>query len=290
MHEEPLLTVAPAPIAGLPEFYAVAFRQAQLAAQRYDACAARVGKRSEALRSIFAILAARENIRADAIRAACVDACGRSPDLKNLPATFVDLVPAQELDDIAQSSLSTPYAAWALAVRHRRRAFIYWTYVSALAQHSAVSAAAERLAREALADGNLLRRERRLAWRSEHKLAPEDYSADRDASTALLESLLRRDIIAWSQALPPQERKQLLHMGTLDPSPQATAPLEDIEAPTPDEIEHLRQRVLRRAEQLSAMYLDEAERARDQSSLEFAQGLAARAIARLVRLRAAAVS
>lgn len=293
MREEPLLTVAPAPIASLPEFYAIALHQAQLAARHYGAWTARVDESSEALRAIFASLAARESARADAITAACIAACGAPPDPKHLPAKVVDLVPAQELSDIAQSGLSTPYAAWALAVRHRQRAFIYWTYVAALARRSAVSAAAEGLAREALADGNLLRRERRLAWRNEHKLAADDRSGDRDASAALLESLLQRDIIAWSQTLPPAGRNELMHVGTMSPPPQDAAPLDGSETPVspepgPDEIERIKQRALRRAEQLSNVYLDEADKAKDQSSLDFAQKLAAHSIARLAGLRAAA--
>lgn len=290
MREEPLLTVAPAPIASLPEFYAVAFHQAQLAAQRYAAVAAGTGKNSEALRPIFETLASRENSRADTIKKACIEACGDPPDLKRLPATFADLVPAQELADIAQSGLSTPYAAWTLAVRHRRRAFIYWTYVAALARHSTISAAAERLAHEALADANLLRRERRLAWRSERGPAAENHSIDEGESAALLESLLRRDVIAWSRTLPPAAGRQLLHTGTLGLSPHTTTPSEDIETPTADQIEDVKERALRRAEQLSNVYLDEADKAKDQSSLELAQKLAAHSIARLAGLRAAASS
>lgn len=285
MREEPVLTAAPRPIASLPEFYAIAFHQARLAAHRYGAT--RTGKDSQALRPIFEMLAARENARADAISAACTEACGQPPDLKNLPATFMDLVPAQEVADITQSSLSTPYAAWALAVRHRQRAFIYWTYVAALARHPTISAAAEALAREALADGNQLRRQRRLAWRNEEKPITED---DEETSAALLESLLRRDIVAWSQTLPPPERKQLLRIGTLTLLPETVGPLEDIQAPLPDEIKHVKQRALRRAEQLSNIYLDEADKATNQNSLELAQKLASCAIARLAGLRSAASS
>lgn len=204
-----------------------------------------------------------------------------------LPATFMDLVPAQELADISQSSLSTPYIAWALAVRHRRRAFIYWTYVAALAKQPAISVAAESLAREALMDANLLRRERRLAWQNEHKLAAENDSGEKNASAALLESLLRRDVIAWSQTLPPETGRQLLYAGTLGPSHHSAAPSENIEMPTL-EIEQIKRRALQRAEQLLNVYLDEADRAKDQRSLEFAQELASRSIARLADLRAAA--
>lgn len=290
MHEEPLLTVAPAPIAALPEFYAVAFHQAELAARHYSAAAAHVPQPSEAVGSIFRILASREVARADAIARACVDACDAPPDLKNLPTTFKTLVPAEEVSDITQSRLSTPYAAWALAVRHRRRAFTYWTYVAALAEHINVRAAAELLAKEALFDGNELRHQRRLAWQSEHGQLVEEQQRDRNASSALLESLLRRDVIAWSRTLPPSEGRNLLRVGVSGFLSDDETPSEILETPTVDEIEQIKQRALRRAEQLSNTYLDEAERAKDQSSLEFAQELATRSIARLAGLRASAAS
>ena len=51
------------------------------------------------------------------------------------------------------------------------------------------------------------------------------------------------------------------------------------------EIEQVKRRALRRAEQLSNIYLDEADRAADQSSMELAQKLAAQSIMRLAGLR-----
>ena len=87
----------------------------------------------------------------------------------------IDFVPAAEIAATSGDfSLSTPYTAWALAARHRQRAFVFWTYVIALAEDPLVRRAAEDLAREALFDGNLLRRERRLAWRAERKIGTED--------------------------------------------------------------------------------------------------------------------
>ena len=51
------------------------------------------------------------------------------------------------------------------------------------------------------------------------------------------------------------------------------------------EIEGIKRRALRRAEQLSNIYLDDADRAADQSSMELAQRLAAQSIMRLAGLR-----
>jgi hypothetical protein len=50
-------------------------------------------------------------------------------------------------------------------------------------------------------------------------------------------------------------------------------------------IEPVRRRALQRAEQLSNIYLDDADNAADQSSMELAQKLAARSIMRLAGLR-----
>ena len=50
-------------------------------------------------------------------------------------------------------------------------------------------------------------------------------------------------------------------------------------------IDQIKRRALRRAEQLSNIYLEEADSAIDQSSMELAQKLAAQSITRLAGLR-----
>lgn len=291
MRKEPLLTaVPPVPVASLGELYAIAFDQAQKAAQQYGAIAAQMDDRLLPMRSVFEVLAARERNRSDGLSAACLAACGKRPDASDLRWAPIDLVPAAEIADIKNSSLSTPYSAWALAARHRQRAFVFWTYVIALAEDPLIRQTAETFAREALADGNLWRRERRLAWRAERKMAADETAAaqgvDEPASAALLESLLLRDIIAWSHGLAPAERAALL---TLDPSrlppPFLTPPDEGGANPASEEIEQIKRRALRRAEQLSNIYLDDADSATDESSMELAQKLAAQSIMRLAGLR-----
>jgi hypothetical protein len=291
MRHEPLLTaMPPAPVQTLMELYAIASALAQQAARRYGTLATRTDERFAPLRSVFAVLATRERDRSDGLSDACLAACGKRPDPSDLRWAPIDLVPAMEIADIGDSSLSTPYTAWALAARHRQRAFVFWTYVVALAEDPRVRLTAENRAREALSDGNLLRRERRLAWRAERKIAEEDEAAapgtERPASAALLESLLLKDIIAWSQALTPAQREYLL---TMDPSrlpPHFLLPPDEGGVdPASTEIEQIKRRALRRAEQLSNIYLDDANGADDQSSLELAQKLAAQSILRLAGLR-----
>jgi hypothetical protein len=288
MRKETLLTaVPPIPVRSLNELYAVAFDQAQKAAQQYGALAKQTDERLLPVHPVFEILATRERNRCDGLSAAC----GKRPNLSDLRWAPLDLVPAAEIADIRNSSLSTPYAAWALAVRHRQRAFVFWTYVIALAEDPLVRQTAEQLAHEALSDGNLLRRERRLAWRTEQKIGGEDAAKTDEgigepASAALLESLLLRDMVAWSQRLDPVQREQLL---TLDPDPLPPpflTPADGNDTGTKmEEIEQVKRRALRRAEQLSNIYLDDADRAADQSSMELAQKLAAQSIVRLAGLR-----
>jgi hypothetical protein len=291
MHSEPLLTaLPPAPVQHLAELYEIAFDLAQKAAQRYGTLAERVDESFAPVRRVFEVLVARERDRAHSLSAACVAACGKRPDASDLRWTPIDLVPAAEVSDVGDSGLSTPYIAWALAARHRQRAFVFWTYVIALAENPPVRQTAEGFARDALSDGNLLRRERRLAWRTARKIAADETDAavetDEPASAALLESLLLKDIIAWSQGLTPVQRDYLLAMDPSRLPPHfLTAPEQIGIEPAHGEIEQIKQRALRRAEQLSNIYLDDADNAHDQNSMELAQKLAAQSIMRLAGLR-----
>lgn len=286
MRQEPLLaTQPPAPVKSVGELYAIAISQAGKAAQRYGQLAAAGDDAFETVRCVFEVLNHRELERIESIKNDCVAAIGRAPDMTDLRWTPTDLVPAEELSDVENSLLSTAYGAWALAVRHRERAFVFWTYVAALAESVAVCNSAEDLAREALRDGNLLRRERRLAWRAERKSAPAEGPTASELSTAaLLESLLLNDILLWSQDTPLPQRARLLSLiGSQVGSPPLSA--EGVARPQTGSREEIKRRALRHAEQLSTIYLDEADRAVDQSGLELAQQLATRSIARLADLR-----
>jgi hypothetical protein len=290
MRNEPLLTaVPPVPVRTLTELYAIALDQAQKAARQYGALAMQIDQRFQPMHQVFEQLAARERERCDSLSAACVATCGRRPDASDLRWAPIELVAAAEIAEIRDSSLSTPYTAWALAVRHCQRAFVFWTYVIALAEDPLLRLVAEGLAQQALVDGNLLRRERRRAWRAGKIVADAiaaRHGAEQPASAALLESLLHKDMIAWSQALTPAQRDDVLAMDPARPPPAFLMPPGEggVDA-TPEEIEQIRRRALRRAEQLSNIYLDDADRAADQSSMELAQKLAAQSIMRLAGLR-----
>jgi hypothetical protein len=287
MRSEPLLTVVPpAPVQSLAELYAIALDLAQRAGRKYGALAERTDENFWPVRCVFEVLASRERDRASSLSAACLAACGKRPDASDLRWSPNDLVPAAEISDIGDSNLSTPYTAWALAVRHRQRAFVFWTYIIALTEDRLVRLAAENLAREALSDGNLLRRERRLAWRAERTI--EDAATSHEpASAALLESLLLKDMIAWSGGLAPAQREHLLALGLARLPPHFRTPIDGDVNSSPEltDIEKIKRRALRRAEQLSNIYLAEADSADDQSSMDFAQKLAAQSIMRLAALR-----
>src|SRR4051794_18768248 len=290
MRSEPLLTaVPPGPVQSLAELYAIAFDFAQKAIDRYGALAARGDGCFVPLRRVFEALVTRERDRAENLSADCLPVCGKRPDASDLRWTPVDLVPAAELSELANSGLSTAYTAWALAVRQRQRAFVFWTYVVALAEDAAVRQSAEGLARESLDDSNWLRRERRLAWRTERTIAADAAAASgatgEPESAALLESLLLRDIMSWAHRLDPTERQLLLTLGAAPlPEPLPAADRERTDDGVAD-IDEVKRRALRRAEQLSNIYLDDADRAADQSTMELAQKLAAHAIMRLAGLR-----
>lgn len=288
--EEQLLTaVPPAAVRSLPELYAIAVEMAETATRRYGALAARTDDEFWPVRCVFEVLTTRERDRAASLIAACAEACARSPNASDLHWMPVEMVPADEVADVGNSDLSTPYTAWKLAVRHRQRAFVFWTYVIALADDPKVRATAEGLAQEALRDGNLLRRERRLSWRKQRSSAAENaggHETEEPVSAALLESLLLKDIIAWSQNLPSAQGAHLL---ALDPFHPPTDALAEVGNEAFDlggaGIETIRRRALQRAEKLSTIYLDDADNATDQDSMELAQKLAARSIMRLAGLR-----
>ena len=74
----------------------------------------------------------------------------------------------------------------------------------------------------------------------------------------------------------------------MDPSqlpPHFLTPADEQSLPASGEIEQVKRRALRRAEQLSNIYLDDADSAADQASMELAQKLAAQSIMRLAGLR-----
>lgn len=285
MRREPVLTaIPPAAVHDVAEVFALARYLAGIAGSRYGELAARTDTAFWPVRCVFEVLAAREQNRIAALIKACQRVCGRAPADADRRWTPPDLVPDHELSEIEASALATPFDAWALAVRHRERSFVFWTYVVAVAEDRAVRTAAEDLAREALADSALLRRERRRAWRDRQRAATQDPlwqgSGDATSSAPLLETLLSKDFGVWSQELTPQQRTAL-SAAMLYPPPPTT----DAAAASPEDRQAAKRRALRRAEQLTNLYLEDADNAADHGAMELAQTMAARSIRRLAALR-----
>jgi len=282
MRSAPSTIEPPAAVNDLATIYAIAADRAETAAQQYEV-AMSDERASAATRLVFAALAQRARVRSEAVASQCAATVGKSPQPHE--STARDLLLSQDLSDCANSALSTPYSAWALAVRHGDRDFVFWSYLVAQAAEPEIRAAAEGFGREALQECNWLRRQRRQAWHA----ARDESDADSGEveSAALLESLLLRDITQWAQQLAPADRDLLTTLGP-SPLPPAADPHDrPLETGTLDEI---RTRALRRAEQLSSIYLDQADHAGDHASMTLAQQLAGQSIVRLAQLRRLAAS
>jgi hypothetical protein len=127
----------------MAELYAIALIQAETAATRYEHLAESDDQSFGPVQCVFEVLTQTERKRARTITLGSLSSRNKRPDAADLRWTPIDLMPAEELSDLGNSSLATAYDAWALAVRHRKRAFVFWTYVAALATDRAVQAAAE---------------------------------------------------------------------------------------------------------------------------------------------------
>jgi rubrerythrin len=92
---------------------------------------------------------------------------------QHVVATPLAAVPAEQLPEnfdpeAGESNLLTPYRALAIAVRNETRAFAFYSYLAATAPNESVRKIAEDLAKEELAHADLLRRERRKAYRAQN--------------------------------------------------------------------------------------------------------------------------
>ncbi len=149
-------------VRSMAEFFSIAHAMELDAATRYTETSRQLRMQDEtALADLFDNLAETErgHIR-------------QVDDWASHEATPADATPPWEIpdtfdatpDEMAGTSLLTPYQALASAVRHEQRSFAFWTYVAAHAETPDVKDAAERMALEELEHVSLLRRERRKAF------------------------------------------------------------------------------------------------------------------------------
>ena len=237
---------------------------------------------------VFEVLAQRERDRADSLSAACLAAAASVPIASDLRWTPIDLVPSAEIADVGDSSFRRP-------TRPGR-----WPPVTANAP-SCSGLMSSRL-RKILLSGRRPNSWRVKRWPTAITCAvsagwpgaPSGRSrpmrqpgaADEPHRQHCWRAFCCRDIIAWSHALTPAQRDQMLAMDPSRLPPLFLSPPDEqgLE-PASGEIEQIKRRALRRAEQLSNIYLDDADSAADESSMELAQKLAAQSIMRLAGLR-----
>ena len=149
-------------VRSMVEFFSIAHAMELDAATRYTETARQLRMQGEtALADVFDALAETErgHIRQVDQWAEQDDTPADATPPWAIPDTF-DAPP----NEMAGTSLLTPYQALASAVRHEQRSFAFWTYVSAHAESPEVKDAAERMALEELEHVSLLRSERRKAF------------------------------------------------------------------------------------------------------------------------------
>jgi rubrerythrin len=160
----------PARVRSLDELLAVAQALEQEAASRYRTLSARMALQGDTeLAARFEHLASLEDRHVSNVRERSRALLGHMPD-----ATRVrwDL-PANHDEEEARGAALSSYQALAFAVRNEERAFAFYTYVAAEADHADLRALAEDLARDELQHAALLRRHRRRAFHDERPVAIE---------------------------------------------------------------------------------------------------------------------
>jgi len=157
------LKFMPSPVASVDELLLLARALESEAARRYSELASSMRLRDEVR------LAALFDFLADIERKHAVQIAERAADLseRSLPELPPREVPESFDAEAAESSLLTPYRALAIAVRNETRAFAFYSYLAATAPEEPVRELAEELAKSELAHADLLRRERRKAYRAE---------------------------------------------------------------------------------------------------------------------------
>lgn len=202
-------------------------------------------------------------------------------------------------ENMGASRLTTPYEAYALAVRNSEHAFAYWTRISAHAKDREIAAEAERSAMIEMDHMQELRAGRRRAFHEGRRTPLPSSAALRVAKPAesrieladceaALADLHQRiaDRLAgirnpWAQILAEiadEERRNAQNYGP----PSETAPLHE---PLPEEGSALLTRAAERTEAAVEYYFRTAEESHDEELVGVAQFLASEGVGRLARLR-----
>ena len=293
-----LLKAEPAaPVASLPELFAIAHALEEEAASRYGILAAEM----EALElprvaAVFRHLADEERGHAEHVEDWALGATGAGPDHHLIrwqpPETFDE----DEAREIASSRLASAYRALSMAVRNEERAFALWTYIAAQAEAPEVREAAERMAGEELRHAPLLRRERRRAYREDRGTAAgsgvPSPLARATAAEWRLASLLPVLAEAEGDATRAAEWRRLAdEAATMAAETAALAGEEaslDRAAVPQGSLADCLNAACSATEQASAAYLDAADAGRDEEVVRQLHAMAERAIGQVAALRHAA--
>jgi hypothetical protein len=174
------------------------------------------------------------------------------------------------------------YRSLSMAVRNEERAFAFWTYVVAHAEHADVRRAAEAMAGEELGHVASLRRERRRAFHAQRSAVKAD-----SVGAAELERRFAEACDKLAQSARSSDADRLRKFAAIardtaqelagEPQSGRGGPLRD--SGVPDDPVAL-------AELLVEHYLELAEETKDEKLLARSQALAGLAIDRLAWLRA----
>ena len=170
--------------------------------KRYATLADTMERRGEAATAAaFRVMLEEERHHVDEVARWAADLGEQVPE----PGSFDWQLPAElssSWDEIAGSSLLTPYRAFAIAVDNEKRAFALYSYLAARATDPRVRAQAERLGIEELRHAAVMRRWRREAWHRERRAAREapQPAASAVASADALNALLAKREAAIAQA------------------------------------------------------------------------------------------
>jgi len=283
------LNVMPPPASSAEELMAMACTMEKAATRHYRELAARMRlRREDHLADVFALLAEIEEKHAENIDDRAYELIAKP--LLAVPMGWQVLTFDEEE---GASRLLTPYRALALAVRNVDRAFAFYTYIAAFAPDDETRKLAEDLAKSELEHAQLLRRERRAAFRNERADLQER------ASHGVPETL--REL--WTVSAEAESRAANYHhalaaaLGAADADLAAlfarAAEDEDICAREcedrsgaarsvhPQITEPTMEDGLRLLEEGFERYADIAEHAKDEAVMLEAQSLAERAVRRL---------
>jgi rubrerythrin len=158
------LKFMPAPVESPEALLSLAYSLEKEAARSYLELAATMRLRGAArLAALFDFLAEIE--QKHAVQA--VERAKQNIGVAQLVALAAEELPENFDAEAGESSLLTPYRALAIAVRNETRAFAFYSYLAATAPNESVRKMAEELAKDELAHADLLRRERRKAYRAQ---------------------------------------------------------------------------------------------------------------------------